>query len=215
MRVIFGIASLCLLAAGLILAPIAYQDLSPKAGATELKDPSACDTNGTAKMAVVKMDEDDSLIANVRINDQFDEKFLVDTGADNVIINQDTALRLGFHLNEQDYTETSETADSIVRVAPVVVESLEDRNYPPHECPRVRTTNQRRKSIGHVGVEKAQIQLPERMLPHGTVAQSRAVGNACGWRPASPPPAAASFEPGGGGSVRGIGGLSASFARAR
>ncbi len=66
MRVIFGIASLCLLAAGLILAPIAYQDLSPKAGATELKDPSACDTNGTAKMAVVKMDEDDSLIANVR-----------------------------------------------------------------------------------------------------------------------------------------------------
>ena len=125
MRVIFGIASLCLLAAGLILAQIAYQDMSLKAAATELTDPSACDTKGTSNMAAVKMDEDDSLIANVRINDRFDEKFLVDTGADNVIINQDTALRLGFHLNEQDYTETSETADSIVRVAPVVVESLE------------------------------------------------------------------------------------------
>ena len=125
MRVIFGIASLCLLTAGLILAPIAYQDLSPKAGATELQDLSACETNGTSKMAAIKMDEDDSLIADARINDRFDEKFFVDTGADNVIINQDTALRLGLHLNEQDYTETSETADSIVRVAPVVIESLD------------------------------------------------------------------------------------------
>jgi len=76
-------------------------------------------------MAVIKMDEDDSLIASVRINDRFEEKFLVDTGADNVVINQDTGVRLGFHLGEQDYTETSETADGIVRVAPVVIESLE------------------------------------------------------------------------------------------
>jgi len=125
MRVLIGIASLCLPAAWLILAPIAYQDLPLKAGATELQDLSACESNGTSNMAAVKMDEDDSLIANVRINDRFDEKFLVDTGADNVIINQDTALRLGFHLNEQDYTETSETADNTVRVAPVVIESLE------------------------------------------------------------------------------------------
>ena len=125
MRVIFGIASLCLLAAGLVSAPIAYQDLSLKAGATELQDPSACESNGTAKMAAVQMDDDDSLIANVRINDRFDEKFIVDTGADTVIINQDTALRLGFHLNEEDYTETSETADNFVRVAPVMLESLE------------------------------------------------------------------------------------------
>ena len=125
MRVLIGIASLCLPAAWLILAPITYQDLSLKAGAAELQEPSACETEGTSKMAAVKMDEDDSLIANVRINDRFDEKFLVDTGADNVIIDQDTALRLGFHLNEEDYTETSETADNTVRVAPVVIESLE------------------------------------------------------------------------------------------
>ena len=125
MRAIFGIASLSLLAAGLVSAPMAYQYLPFKAGAAELQEPSACETVGTSKMAAIKMDEDDSLIASVRINDRFDENFLVDTGADNVIINQDTALRLGFHLDEQDYTETSETAASTVRVAPIVIESLE------------------------------------------------------------------------------------------
>jgi aspartyl protease family protein len=125
MRVIFGIMSLCLLATGLLLAPIAYHNLSIKAVATELQDHSSCESNGTAKMAAVQMDGEDSLIANVRINDRFDEKFIVDTGADTVIINQDTALRLGFHLNEQDYTDTSETADNIVRVAPILIESLE------------------------------------------------------------------------------------------
>ena len=125
MRAIFGIASLCLLGTGLVSAPMAYQYLPLKAGAAELQEPSACEIVGTSKMAAIKMDEDDSLVADVRINDQFDEKFLVDTGADNVIINQDTALRLGFRLNEQDYTETSETAASTVRVAPVLIESLE------------------------------------------------------------------------------------------
>jgi clan AA aspartic protease (TIGR02281 family) len=120
-----GVAGLCVLAAGLVLASIADQKLPLKAGAAELQGSSACETNGSAKIALVKLDDERRLMTTIRINDQFDEEFQIDTGADDVIIGHDAAIRMGLHLSDENYSETSETADDVVRIAPIVVESLE------------------------------------------------------------------------------------------
>jgi clan AA aspartic protease (TIGR02281 family) len=120
-----GLGGLCVLTAGLVLASIADQKLPLKAGAAELQGPSACEANGNSKMAFVKMDDESRLMITIRINNQFDEEFQIDTGADDVIIGHDSAMRMGLHLNEENYSETSETADDVVRIAPIVVDSLE------------------------------------------------------------------------------------------
>jgi clan AA aspartic protease (TIGR02281 family) len=120
-----GVGGLCVLMVGLVLAPIAYQKLSLKAGAVELQGSSACEANGTAKMALVKLDDESRLMTTIRINDQFEEEFQIDTGADDLIIGHDAAIRMGLHLTEENYSETSETAADVVRIAPIVVDSLE------------------------------------------------------------------------------------------
>ena len=120
-----GVAGLCVLTVGLVLAPIASQKLPLKAGAAELRGSSACEANGSSKIALVKLDDERRLMTTIRINDQFEEEFQIDTGADDVIIGHDAAVRLGLHLSEANYSETSETADDVVRIAPIVVDSLE------------------------------------------------------------------------------------------
>jgi clan AA aspartic protease (TIGR02281 family) len=124
-RNLFGIGALCFLTAALVLAPIAYQKLSPAAGAAELQGSSACEANGDAKIALVKMDDEGRLMATVRINDRFEEQFQIDTGADDVVISHDAALRLGLQLDEKNYSETSETSGDDVHIAPIVFDSLE------------------------------------------------------------------------------------------
>jgi aspartyl protease family protein len=91
----------------------------------ELQGSSACEANGTAKMALVKLDDESRLMTTIRINDQFEEEFQIDTGADDLIIGHDAAIRMGLHLTEENYSETSETAADVVRIAPIVVDSLE------------------------------------------------------------------------------------------
>jgi clan AA aspartic protease (TIGR02281 family) len=120
-----SVGGLCVLTVGLVLAPIAYQKLLLKADAVELQRPSACEANGISKIALVKMDDESRLMTTIRINNQFEEEFQIDTGADEVIIGHDAAIRMGLHLNEESYSETSETADDAVRIAPIVVDSLE------------------------------------------------------------------------------------------
>jgi aspartyl protease family protein len=120
-----GVGGLCVLTVALVLASIADRKLPLKAGAAELPGSSACEANGNSKIALVKLDDESRLMTTIRINDKFEEEFQIDTGADDLIIGHDAAIRLGLHLSEENYSETSETADDVVRIAPIVVDSIE------------------------------------------------------------------------------------------
>ncbi len=70
----------------------------------------------------------------LEVNDQ-PIRFVIDTGASQVVLSQDDAVRLGFDIPDLDFTGTAFTANGLVRTAPVTLPlvtlgDIEDRNIP-------------------------------------------------------------------------------------
>lgn len=51
-------------------------------------------------------------------------RFMIDTGASAIVLNRDDAKRLGLRLREHDFTGRANTANGVVRWAPVVLRDL-------------------------------------------------------------------------------------------
>ncbi len=51
-------------------------------------------------------------------------RFLVDTGATSIVLRQEDAKRAGLHVRDHNFTARAQTANGLVRIAPVVLRDL-------------------------------------------------------------------------------------------
>ena len=56
--------------------------------------------------------------------DGVDVRFLVDTGASSVVLNQEDAERIGFHASNLTFSQVYQTANGRIRAAPVTLDSV-------------------------------------------------------------------------------------------
>ncbi|MBL4806631.1 MAG: TIGR02281 family clan AA aspartic protease [Rhodobacteraceae bacterium] len=66
---------------------------------------------------------DGHFYVDVTINGNIIE-FVVDTGATNIVLTQDDAEKIGFHLNLLNYTREASTANGVVATAPVRLQTV-------------------------------------------------------------------------------------------
>jgi aspartyl protease family protein len=76
------------------------------------------------KELVITADENGAFVVYGRV-DGARVKFMVDTGATDIVLNPEDARRLGIDLDGLNFTSTFETANGVGRGAPSTVESLE------------------------------------------------------------------------------------------
>lgn len=51
-------------------------------------------------------------------------RFVVDTGATNIVLRREDAERVGLHVRDHNFTERTQTANGVIRNAPVVLRDL-------------------------------------------------------------------------------------------
>ncbi|MDA0782202.1 MAG: TIGR02281 family clan AA aspartic protease [Rickettsiales bacterium] len=93
----------------------------------------------------VKASQDGHFYINTEINGQ-SVRFMVDTGASDIVINKSTAEKIGIDLNRLQYINTYYTANGKVRGAPVRLESIKVGNY---------TINDIRASVNEADMNKS------------------------------------------------------------
>ncbi|PIR39900.1 MAG: hypothetical protein COV35_00330 [Alphaproteobacteria bacterium CG11_big_fil_rev_8_21_14_0_20_39_49] len=93
----------------------------------------------------VKASQDGHFYINTEINGQ-SVRFMVDTGASDIVINKRTAEKIGIDLNSLQYINTYYTANGKVRGAPVRLENIKVGNY---------TINDIRASVNEADMNKS------------------------------------------------------------
>lgn len=132
-----SVLKLCVIVvvAAVVLARIAADLSAPRssesAAATAVAEPRA-DTGGgetasptpVAGEATLRRAADGHFYATARINGA-DVRFLVDTGATTIALSTADAERIGIYTAHGDYVGAASTANGTVRVAPVMLDSVE------------------------------------------------------------------------------------------
>jgi aspartyl protease family protein len=92
----------------------------PPVPETARKEPSPS-TKG--RQVALRTGPDGHVLVDGLVNDRT-VRFLVDTGATTVVLNEVTARRLGFHPARGDFTHVARTANGAVPVAPVRIDEI-------------------------------------------------------------------------------------------
>lgn len=82
----------------------------------QVEQPKPASASG--RQVALRTGPDGHVLVDGLVNDR-SVRFLVDTGATAVVLNEATARRLGFNLSRQDFTHLTRTANGTVPVAPV------------------------------------------------------------------------------------------------
>ena len=77
--------------------------------------------------------------------------FTIDTGASDVVLNPAAAVRLGYDLDQLTFSEVAETANGLVRGAPIVISEFRLGNIVVHDLPA--TVNEADMSNSLLGME--------------------------------------------------------------
>jgi aspartyl protease family protein len=72
--------------------------------------------------------QDGHFYINTEVNGK-NVRFMVDTGASDIVMDKDTARKIGINLNQLNYIKTYHTANGIVRGAPIRIEKIKIDNY--------------------------------------------------------------------------------------
>lgn len=80
--------------------------------------------NQPSRTIVLHADRQGHFWIKGRVN-RADVHFMIDTGATGIALNRQDAATAGIHLQNQDFTLKSHTANGIVRAAPVEIRTLE------------------------------------------------------------------------------------------
>ena len=83
--------------------------------------------------------------------DGIDLKFTIDTGATDVVLSPRAARRLGYDLGKLDFTKLAETANGMVRGAPIVISEFRLGNIVVRDLPA--TVNEADMSDSLLGME--------------------------------------------------------------
>lgn len=114
----------------LIIGGSALRFIVPRNG-PQLEAPGSTALSGAL---TVKADRDGQYHLVVTVNG-IKARFLVDTGASDVTLNQQLAKGLGFNLSKLDYDQTYTTANGITRGAPVVLREMAVGSLRVHDHP--------------------------------------------------------------------------------
>jgi aspartyl protease family protein len=119
--VLFAVAALVIAA----LVPRFYSDMRPAPSVAAVAEAPASSSGPST--VTIRQGSNGHFQTEAVIDGRYME-FLVDTGATGVALRESEAARLGIHPAERDYTGRSQTANGIVRVAPVTLDRVEVGN---------------------------------------------------------------------------------------
>jgi aspartyl protease family protein len=118
---LFAVAALVIAA----LVPHFYSDMQPAPNAAALTQ-SPASSSGSSTVTI-RQGSNGHFQTEAVVDGRYME-FLVDTGATGVALRESEAARLGIHPAERDYTGRSQTANGVVRIAPVTLDRIEVGN---------------------------------------------------------------------------------------